>query len=382
MSSHAIEEGHQESPWMSSLGLGLLLIGFASGILVVSFIIYSATHFHQLWTAGRVAFILIAFYGLLGILAGLINSSVEGDGKTDEHAHEVDYGYGHHGSFSPIISAGGLMVVLYGFVQSYAVMVVGLLLTFIGMFNWWREDFPNDGKSEMKSLGQPFGGIDVRKVGLWVFLMSEVMIFGSFFSSYLRMRSGWLTHWNVDCDSSLPIGSAGGCPSGYQVVASEYVTHDIWTLLPGAINTFALILSSYTVVLALKSARAHVFVPSKNSWIRMWMPDRRRAVRNNLLATLALGTMFLVLKLVEWEHLIYGEDFTVKSGLPASIFYISTGAHGFHVFVGLIFLCFFSFKAHKGGWTSDNAQSIEYFGLYWHFVDLAWVAIFPAFYLY
>lgn len=378
------ENSHQDSPWMGSFGIGLLLMGLATGILAVSFIGYKATHAHALWTGGRVAFILIAFYGLMGIIAGLVNSSVEaGSGDDHDHGHGDHDDHAHHGSFSPIIMSAGILIFLYGFVESYILCAAGLLITFLGVFNWWREDFPNDGKHEMKSLGKPFGGQDVRKVGLWIFLMSETMVFGSFFSSYLRMRMGWSTHWNEQCNSLGETGSnLPACSDGYVIVASEYIIDSFWTLLPGAINTFALILSSYTVVLALKSAKAKVFIPSKNKFVRMWMPDRRRAVRNNLVATLALGTMFLVLKLIEWEHLIYDYDFTVKSSLAASIFYVSTGAHGFHVFVGLIILCFFSFKAHRDGWQPENSQSIEYFGLYWHFVDLAWVAIFPAFYLY
>ncbi len=278
--------------------------------------------------------------------------------------------------------AFGLMLFLYGFVESYLVLMLGILIIFIAIFNWWREDYPNDGKHEMKSLGQPYGGLDVRKVGIWIFLMSECMVFGSFFSSYLRMRLGWTTHWDETCNSIGEDPSLGVCSDNYVIVASEYVTHNFWTLLPGAINTFALILSSYTVVLALKYASASSYVKPKTKLMQMWMPDQRRAVRNNLVATLLLGTLFLVLKLVEWDHLINDQDFTIKTSLAASIFYVSTGAHGFHVFVGLIILCFFCFKAQNGGWDEDNAQSIEYFGLYWHFVDLAWVAIFPAFYLY
>ena len=116
------------------------------------------------------------------------------------------------------------------------------------------------------------------------------------------------------------------------------------------------------------------------------MPSQRIAVRNYLIATLMLGSMFIVLKLIEWSHLI-AEGFTLQSQ-QGSIFYIATGAHGLHVFLGLIVMLYMVFKAdldpevHGTGWTTDNAQGIEYFGLYWHFVDLAWVVIFPAFYLY
>jgi cytochrome c oxidase subunit I+III len=90
--------------------------------------------------------------------------------------------------------------------------------------------------------------------------------------------------------------------------------------------------------------------------------------------------MFIVLKLVEWSHLI-AEGFTIGTE-QGSIFYVATGAHGVHVFAGLLIMLYMIFKADTVEWDEENAQGIEYFGLYWHFVDLAWVVIFPAFYLY
>jgi cytochrome c oxidase subunit I+III len=109
-------------------------------------------------------------------------------------------------------------------------------------------------------------------------------------------------------------------------------------------------------------------------------PSRKKAVRNYLLITIALGSLFIVLKLVEWSHLI-AEGFTIDSQ-AGSIFFVATGAHGLHVFIGLLIMLFMVFKADTVGYDEKNGRGIEYFGLYWHFVDLAWVAIFPAFYLY
>ena len=203
--------------------------------------------------------------------------------------------------------------------------------------------------------------------------MSEMMVFASFFSAYLRMRTGWCTEWAKD---------AGKCDVVDVVTASDLLRHDIGTLLPGAINTFALIISSYTIVLALKTAKNKDWKPSENKFIRSIFPSRKLAVRNYLLMTLLLGSLFIVLKLVEWSHLIAeGFDIGTQAG---SIFYIATGAHGLHVFIGLLVMLFMIFKADTIGYSDeeDNAMGIEYFGLYWHFVDLAWVAIFPAFYLY
>jgi cytochrome c oxidase subunit I+III len=166
-------------------------------------------------------------------------------------------------------------------------------------------------------------------------------------------------------------------------------TGDFWTMLPGGINTFALIISSYTIVIALKTAKAHdwsrpdnfitKFIPQPI--MKVVFPDQKKTVRNFLFATLMLGSLFIVLKLVEWSHLV-AEGFTVSTSQAGSIFYIATGAHGLHVFIGLLIMLYLVFKADTVGYDEENAQGIEYFGLYWHFVDLAWVIIFPAFYLY
>lgn len=402
----------EDGTWMSAtvIGVGLIAIGAVIFAVSAGIVATGALHSnHQLEEAvhvgGLVAAVLTILYGVIGVAVGIVNQSTasadegHGDGHGDGHDEHA-----HHGSWSPVIIAFGVMLFLMGFILalgegSYSVLLVAIVIILSGIANWWREDFGNDGHDEPISTGEPFGGLEIRKVGMWVFLMSEIMIFGSFFSSYLRLRMGWLTHWNATCDPYNGTNTHGAgtealayCNSpelvnqGYMVVASEFVGESFWTLLPGAINTFALILSSFTIVLALKNAGKVDWQVSENKLVRMWMPDQRRAVRNNLMATLVLGTMFLVLKIVEWNHLIYGApNFTISNpdvALSASVFYVTTGAHGFHVFVGLLFLLFFTFKAQKGGWTPENKQSIEYFGLYWHFVDLAWVAIFPAFYLY
>tara|TARA_Y100001980_G_C14453390_1_gene236835 strand:+ start:10 stop:573 length:564 start_codon:yes stop_codon:yes gene_type:complete len=187
------------------------------------------------------------------------------------------------------------------------------------------------------------------------------------------MRTGWCTEWAVD---------AGKCEVVDTITASDLLRHEVGTLLPGAINTFALIISSYTIVLALKVAKDTEWKPSENALMAKMFPTRKKAVRNYLIITLALGSMFIVLKLVEWSHLI-AEGFTIDTQ-AGSIFYVATGAHGLHVFIGLLVMLFMVFKADvlEDGYNEQNGQGIEYFGLYWHFVDLAWVAIFPAFYLY
>lgn len=336
-------------------------------------------------TAGKTILIMTGIYAAFYILTGFFNS-IQPEPEHDDHGdgHEE-----HHGSASPILMAIGLFFFMFGFpgfvntcksmlgldvaaeFGGFAASILGAAILILGIGNWWREDLT--GYSEQIAYGKPFGGQDIRKAGMWIFLMSEMMVFATFFSSYLRMRTGWCTEWAKD---------AGKCDTVDVTTASDLLRHDIGTLMPGAINTFALIISSYTIVLALKTAKDSDWKPSENKLLKSLFPTRQLAVRNYLIITLMLGSLFIVLKLIEWSHLVAeGFDIGTQAG---SIFYIATGAHGLHVFIGLLVMLFLIFKADTVGYSedNDNAMGIEYFGLYWHFVDLAWVAIFPAFYLY
>ncbi len=333
-------------------------------------------------TAGKTIMVMFIVYAAFYGVAGFFNSI-----KPDEEEHHGDDHEEHHGSASPIMMAGGILFFMMGFpgfvttckawlgldydadLSGFALSGFGTILLIMGIGNWWNEDLK--GHPEQVATSHPFEGQDIRKAGMWIFLISEMMVFASFFSSYLRMRTGWCTQWAVD---------AGKCSVVDTTTASDLLRNDIMTLLPGAINTFALIISSYTIVLALKAAKDVNWEPSKNALLAKLFPSRKKAVRNYLLITIALGSLFIVLKLVEWSHLI-AEGFTIDSQ-AGSIFYVATGAHGLHVFIGLLVMLFMVFKADTVGYDENNGRGIEYFGLYWHFVDLAWVAIFPAFYLY
>ncbi len=343
-------------------------------------------------TAGKTIMVMFIVYAAFYGVAGFFNS-IQPDGDDDEHHYGEDHEE-HHGSASPILMAGGILLFMMGFpgfvvtckswlgldydpdMSGFMLSAIGMIITIMGVGNWWNEDLK--GHPEQIATSAPFEGQDIRKAGMWIFLISETMVFASFFSSYLRMRTGWCTQWAVN---------DGKCDAVDTFTASDYLrpggatgTGDFWTLLPGGINTFALIISSYTIVLALKVAKDVNWEPSKNAVIARLFPTRQKTVRNYLLITIALGSLFIVLKLIEWSHLI-AEGFTIDSQ-AGSIFFVATGAHGLHVFIGLLVMLFMVFKADTVGYDEENGQGIEYFGLYWHFVDLAWVAIFPAFYLY
>ncbi|MGB1355192.1 MAG: cytochrome c oxidase subunit 3 [Poseidonia sp.] len=367
-----------------------------------------AAHHHEVeahlsyltWrTAGITILLMCITYAAFIGLGGFLNSIA----PNEDDAHD-NHGYGgddheHHGSGSPIIFSLGIMLFLMGFPSFQGVLgnmlsgtdfvlgdlgvsMLGLVIITAGVANWWREDLPFIGNGEQIATSAPFEGQHIRKAGLWVFIMSEVMVFATFFSSYLRMRTEWCTDWQVQ---------AGNCQEVNMLTASDFLRPnggtldglggqgDFMTLLPGAINTFALIISSYTIVLALKTAKAKDWT-APTGFMGKVMPTQKAAVRNYLIATFLLGSMFIVLKLIEWSHLV-AEGFTIGTQ-AGSIFYISTGAHGLHVFIGLLVMLYLIFKADTVGYDEKNGQGIEYFGLYWHFVDLAWVVIFPAFYLY
>ena len=92
-------------------------------------------------------------------------------------------------------------------------------------------------------------------------------------------------------------------------------------------------------------------------------------------------SLFLVIKLgFEWPELI-SKGFTINSGLPASTYYTLTGLHAVHVAVGMVAIGYLMFRTYQGGFTSTKHVAVENVGLYWHFVDIVWMFLFPLFYL-
>jgi heme/copper-type cytochrome/quinol oxidase subunit 3 len=107
-----------------------------------------------------------------------------------------------------------------------------------------------------------------------------------------------------------------------------------------------------------------------------------KAAKTGLAATLFLGLVFLWLKLgFEWPNLFGQSFFPTLSGLPASTYYILTGAHAVHVGVGLVAVSYLLLKVQRNKFTAENHSAIENVGLYWHFVDIVWMFLFPLFYL-
>jgi len=187
---------------------------------------------------------------------------------------------------------------------------------------------------------RPDTGVYNAKLGIWLFLASEVMLFGALFSSLILLRTG-ADHW--------PVGK------------------DTLHVLPATINTFVLILSSVTVVLAWANLRLGNF----------------KMGRIFIAITLLCGFLFMGIKAYEYSLSFEHHHFPSTSNFFA-IYFTMTGLHGLHVLGGMVVFAYFLTFGSKM-WHTDRARftnRIEVVGLYWHFVDLVWIFLFPLLYLF
>jgi cytochrome c oxidase subunit III len=178
--------------------------------------------------------------------------------------------------------------------------------------------------------------VEAQLLGMLLFIISEVMLFGAFFTAYFFIRvvadSGW-----------FPIDGK-----------------DLPKLVAG-VNTAVLVSSSFTMHWALEGARR----------------GNRRAMQLGLVSTLALGATFLCVQINEYVHI----GFSPHDNAQGSIFYGLTGLHGAHVFVGLTLLSLATIRAFRGHFTPKEHRGVEVPGIYWHFVDVMWIVVYSSVYL-
>jgi cytochrome c oxidase subunit 3 len=178
--------------------------------------------------------------------------------------------------------------------------------------------------------------VEAQFLGMLLFIISEIMLFGAFFTAYFFIRvvadSGWFP---ID-GKELPKLVAG-------------------------VNTAVLVSSSFTMHWALEGARR----------------GNRRAMQVGLLTTLALGATFLSVQINEYVHI----GFAPSDNAQATIFYGLTGLHGAHVFVGLTLLTFATTRAFRGHFSPKEHRGVEVPGIYWHFVDVMWIIVYTTIYV-
>jgi cytochrome c oxidase subunit 3 len=193
--------------------------------------------------------------------------------------------------------------------------------------------------------------VEASTLGMWVFLVTEIMFFGGLFTAYLVYRHA--------------------SPEGF-AEASHHL-NVTW----GAVNTIVLIVSSLTMALAVRSAQISAPPRTQVAWIG---------------ATMLLGATFLGVKAIEYtdkftHHLVPGPNFHWEGKHPApaemfySLYFCMTGLHAIHMIVGLGIMTVIGVMAWRRQFDADYYTPVEVAGLYWHFVDIVWIFLFPLLYL-
>ena len=201
-------------------------------------------------------------------------------------------------------------------------------------------------------LGQQY---EASNMGMWAFIAQEIMFFGGLFGGYTVYRYRFYDAF-VDGSQHLPI---------------------FW----GGLNTVILIGSSLTVAMAVRCAQE----------------GKVAAIRNWILATMALGTAFLGVKAIEYtdkwhHHLVPGFHWDpVLANIDPSLagpekiffsfYFVMTGMHALHMVIGIGLMIWLLLKNAKGQFSAEYYNPVENFGLYWHFVDIVWIFLFPLLYL-
>lgn len=188
------------------------------------------------------------------------------------------------------------------------------------------------------------------KLGMWIFLVTEILFFGGLFVAYIVYRS-----WHPDLF----------------IMAAEQLDTTM-----GAINTVVLIASSLTIAMAIRAAQL----------------NQKRNLILLLSGTIGLALTFMVIKYFEYTHKfhlgIYPGGFYTFEGIDHelasvffSIYYMMTALHGIHVIIGIVFIGILIYQASKNTFSESYYTPVEITALYWHLVDIIWIFLFPLLYL-
>jgi cytochrome c oxidase subunit 1 len=233
----------------------------------------------------------------------------------------------------PLLTALGVGVAAAGALIHVGVVLAGALVTVCGAFRF-----------TLQHHGDPLyvdqtGALDIdhRKVGMWTFLGSECLFFGTLIATYMAYRGNSVIGPYPDEILNIPLTT---------------------------LSTFDLLMSSLLMVLALDAVRRDDRVQA-----RLW-----------LAGTALFGIIFLGFQAYEFTHFVH-EGLTLSRNLFGSTFFVLTGFHGAHVALGVVWLCSLLVLDLRGRLGAKDAVKVEVAGLYWHFVDIVWIAIFTLVYL-
>jgi cytochrome c oxidase subunit I len=236
-------------------------------------------------------------------------------------------------SFWPIVVAAGIGIAAGGALVHVGMVLVGALVTLVGAFAFALEHHRNPAHvSQDGDLG-----VDHRKVAMWVFLGSECFFFGTLIATYMAYK-------------------------GRSVVGPH--PHEILNIPLTTLSTFDLLMSSLLMVLALAAVQR-----GDHRQSRLW-----------LFGTALFGVIFLGFQAYEFIEFIHA-GLTLQQNVFGSTFFVLTGFHGGHVALGVVWLLSLAVLDLRGRLSPTDAVKVEIAGLYWHFVDVVWIAIFTLVYL-
>jgi cytochrome c oxidase subunit III len=259
-------------------------------------------------------------------------------------------GHVHHLSPAPIIVGLGALLTYIGlglggrdlaagdFTWGVRILALGVVAFLAGIFIWIREDIGmwRDGYVDHGVMP----GHDLGWWGMVFFLGTEITLFGGLFGSFFVTRADVPLVWDA---------------------AREHLREAIPLV---TLNTFILIASGVT---------AH-------TGLHMLRKGNRAMFRNLLIATILLGSTFLAIQVNEYRSLIHA-GITLGGSQFGSVFYLLTGTHGFHVFLGIVFFAIILWRSLKGQFDAKRHVAMDAFTIYWHFVDVVWIGLYLVVYL-
>ncbi len=177
--------------------------------------------------------------------------------------------------------------------------------------------------------------VEPQLLGMLLFIISEVMVFGAFFTAYFFIRIAQGDPWPAH-GTTLPVEVAG-------------------------VNTAILVSSSFTM-----------------HWAQTAIAKGNRfGLKAGILTTFLLGCTFLFVQINEYANI----GFAPQDGAQQTVFYSLTGLHGAHVFIGLCLLLFVTIRSFRGHYTPEEHRGVEVPGIYWHFVDVMWIVVYTTVYV-
>jgi heme/copper-type cytochrome/quinol oxidase subunit 3 len=234
----------------------------------------------------------------------------------------------------PIVVALGVVIGAAGALIDPSVVVAGALIAVVGALRFALEHHRAPGTLHQEGAL----GIDHRKLAMWTFIGSECMLFGTLIATYMAYK-------------------------GRSVVGPN--PHEILDIPLTTISTFDLLMSSLLMVLALAAVQR-----GDHRQSRLW-----------LAGTAFFGLIFLGFQAYEFTHFVH-QGLTLGRNLFGSTFFVLTGFHGGHVTLGVLWLVALLVLDLRGRLGPEDAVKVEVAGLYWHFVDVVWIAIFTLVYLF